>query len=211
MERLDLARLQRCIQPTSWDKGNQVLYELCKEYPRHDREDEIIAKVWLIGRSYSASIERRPKSKGSVEAEANENFYERVVGPQMVAAKIDDWLAPLEKIEKPDSDNAQKILSVHKKLTDLFFAITEHNKRSLASKYLHFHFPKLFYLYDSRAAVEISKLTNRVKIRAHVEMADPVYAQYFFRCLELVAHVEKQMGIMLGPRELDNYLLNINN
>ena len=39
--------------------GNKVLYDLCKSYPMNDDVNGLIAKLWLIGRSYSASIERR--------------------------------------------------------------------------------------------------------------------------------------------------------
>jgi len=39
-----------------WDLGNKTLYGLCKDYPGHRDEREIIAKIWLIGRAYSASI-----------------------------------------------------------------------------------------------------------------------------------------------------------
>jgi len=42
-----------------WDLGNQTLYSLCQDHPMHDRDDVIIAKVWLIGRSYAAAVERR--------------------------------------------------------------------------------------------------------------------------------------------------------
>lgn len=40
--------------------GNQVLYDLCKEYPLSEKnKDGIAAQMWLIGRSYAASPERR--------------------------------------------------------------------------------------------------------------------------------------------------------
>ena len=42
-----------------WDLGNKVLYDLCSSYPYHKTDEEIIAKIWLIGRSYAAAIERR--------------------------------------------------------------------------------------------------------------------------------------------------------
>ena len=42
-----------------WRIGNQVLYDLCSRYPMHKHPAEIVAKVWLIGRSYSASVERK--------------------------------------------------------------------------------------------------------------------------------------------------------
>ena len=52
----------------------------------------------------------------------------------------------------PDSDGAVVVMvKVHYLTTKLFSKISGLNKRSLASKYLHFHVPELFYIFDSRA------------------------------------------------------------
>lgn len=65
--RLTARLVERALsQDDSWCIGNQVLYDLCRRYPRHAVDAEIVAKVWLIGRAYSASIERgRGKAAGS--------------------------------------------------------------------------------------------------------------------------------------------------
>ncbi len=40
--------------------GNQVLYKLCEKYPLSKKnQDALAAQMWLIGRSYAASPERR--------------------------------------------------------------------------------------------------------------------------------------------------------
>lgn len=43
------------------DIGNKTLYALCEDYPLYDNpsEDALSGQIWLIGRSYSASPERR--------------------------------------------------------------------------------------------------------------------------------------------------------
>ena len=41
-----------------WNLGNEMLYQLCRDYPDHKAPEVITAKVWLIGRSYAAAIER---------------------------------------------------------------------------------------------------------------------------------------------------------
>jgi hypothetical protein len=51
---------------------------------------------------------------------------------------------------------------------DLFAAITQREKRSLASKYLHFHVPHVFYLYDSRARRAITKVVPRLNNLPHI-------------------------------------------
>ena len=65
--RLTAPFLQQTLsEDDPWSIGNQVLYDLCQRYPRHTVDSEIIAKIWLIGRAYSASIERG-RGKASVD------------------------------------------------------------------------------------------------------------------------------------------------
>ena len=200
---IDLQRLRNVKQRTVWDFGNEVLYRLCREFPNHDRDEEIVAKIWLIGRAYSAGIERRRTSDDF----SNESFYADVVAPRIRDARIDAWLVPLLINDRPEPENSAQIISAHKRLTDLFKEISGLEQRSLASKYLHFHFPNLFYIYDSRTAKALADLTHKVKELPQLEEHDSVYAGYFFRCLEFVAAIKREHDIYLNPRRLDNYLL----
>lgn len=53
--------------------GNKVLYDLCESFPMNDNVNGLIAKLWLIGRSYAASIERRNYGKEYSKVKDNEN------------------------------------------------------------------------------------------------------------------------------------------
>jgi hypothetical protein len=96
-------------------------------------------------------------------------------------------------------------------MTDLFAALTNLNKRSLASKYLHFHRPNLFYLYDSRAAWAIKQVTPRLSSIPHLEVDehDWTYRDFVRRCVWLRARVQETLSIFLTPREIDKILLTI--
>jgi hypothetical protein len=63
------ARIGKALKyagPSKWDFGNEILYSMCRQNPFHDKPEIVTAKVWLIGRSYAAAIERgRKKSKES--------------------------------------------------------------------------------------------------------------------------------------------------
>ena len=61
--------IEKC-KNSSWDFGNSILYNLCQENFYHQDDQKILSKVWLIGRAYSAAIERR-KNKDTI----NDNFY----------------------------------------------------------------------------------------------------------------------------------------
>ena len=152
------SNVDAALTPLPWDLGNEVLYKLCREHCKHNSKDEIIAKIWLIGRSYAAAIERRKKAH-----EFSDDFYEKVVFDKIKNSDLDHWLESLpESMSNPWIDLG-RIITVQKRLMDLFSAITGMKKRSLASKYLHFHRPRLFFIYDSRARIAINSITPNVR------------------------------------------------
>ena len=95
----------------------------------------VIGKIWLIGRAYAAAIERR---KGNFNFEGDD-FYVEVVAPRIINSGIDSWLSPFQQDQNIDRNNMQLTLKVHADVTNLFYEISGLKKRSLASKYLHFH------------------------------------------------------------------------
>ena len=192
------------LKPTIWDTGNKVLYDLCSKYPSHDSDDEIIAKVWLVGRSYAAAIERRNPSE-----EVGDGFYINHVAPKIRKSKIDKWLKSIKRHKKLTKENFQEIMATHKRVTDLFSDISGMEKRSLASKYLHFHNPSLFYIYDSRACRGLSKLsdiTGRASRAKDLE-ADNEYRKFAEKCLSVRRYIENKFDVFLSPRQIDNVLL----
>jgi len=198
------------LSPSPWDLGNQVLYNLCQDYPRHDRGEEIIAKVWLIGRSYAAAIERHKKNV----AITSDDFYETTVVKALKNNKsfsLDKMLGELpEKIKDPWGKLGQAV-KVHKELMERFSEITDLGKRSLASKYLHFHRPDMFFLYDSRARMAVAKVTPSIKQIAKIkaEKEDPEYLTFCRRCQWLHDYISGEYKIELTPRQLDKILLRI--
>ncbi|AJH77677.1 hypothetical protein [Heyndrickxia coagulans] len=55
--------IQKCIAGNGWSFGNEILYEMCRKNPDHNKADVIVGKIWLIGRSYAAAIENRKTEK----------------------------------------------------------------------------------------------------------------------------------------------------
>ncbi len=192
--------------------GNSVLYDLCSEYFEHDSADKILAKTLLIGRSYAVALDRRKNKK-----HINDDFYLKKVVPKFMYSNIDQQLKKLKPHNTITKDNIKDILSVHYYLTKLINPLTKQNKRSFSSKYLHFHFPKLFFLFDSRAEAafwkkirsvppELSRFTKLNKV-------DPKYAAFFCKCFHLSELIKNktELKVELSPREIDNFLLNIGN
>jgi hypothetical protein len=193
--------IREATSQTAWDFGNQVLYDMCSANPEHNLDQIIIGKIWLIGRTYAAAIERRRTAEGA----SGDAFYETVVAPKIRKSEIDNWF---EAIRTGSDDDLILHLEVHMRVMKLFTAISGLEKRSLASKYLHFHFPQRFYIYDARAYKVICELTDPVgKTLPILRDHDNVYARFYLRCLDLRRRIDSQLGQNLSMREFDNVLL----
>jgi len=188
---------------THWEIANKILYKICRDYPRHDSIEVAIAKIWIIGRTYAAAIERGAEHAG-------DQFYETKVGPQMVVG-IDSIFEPLRTIKSVADKNLSMVMEAYNLTNELLRDIAGKERRSLSSKYLHFHFPNLYYLYDSRALGQIKQLTDGVGKNLPDDFKrggfDPVYTRFYLRCWSLVRSIHEAYGIRLTPRQLDNLLL----
>ncbi len=195
----------KAIQEKEWDFGNNVLYDLCSKYPYHKKDDIIIAKVWLIGRAYAAAIERR-KIKDKYN---NDDFYTYKVASSIRKSELDIRLKAIIRTSLSD-ESIDNILLIHKYLCDLFYSLTGHHNRSLSSKYLHFHCPNLFFIYDSRAVSALSKLISTVpkEYKDHLNnKVDTQYATFFLKAYAQKLEFEEQLSQKLTPRDFDKILI----
>jgi hypothetical protein len=186
-----------------WDTANKVLYDLCKRFPHHRARGEIIAKMLVIGRVYAASIERRRNAK-----HGGDDFYIEVVAPAMQRCPLDAWL---KSISQGVVAGDPCTIVVHQRLMDRFQRITGLEKRSLASKYLHFHRPNHFFIYDSRSRNAVKKLTPRLNDIPDIKVSpsDKEYKDFVRRCTWLRDDIYTRHRTWLTPRELDNLLLRV--
>ncbi len=205
-KQLDTAR-----QKNVWDFGNAILYKLCKDNFNHDLDDHILTKVLFIGRIYAAAVERRKNKSNDI----NDNFYTDKVAPTFRESKLDNKLSDL-KSAKPDKvENIKSVLQTHYYLTSMLKEITALDKRSFSSKYLHFHLPDLFYIYDSRAVTALRQFTSQVpKDLKHILVLDNIdneYAKFYCKCFDLKRQIKTQFKIDLTHRQLDNLLIEVAN
>ena len=194
-----------------WDFGNSVLYDMCRNNFAHTEDDKIIAKIWLIGRAYSVAIER---TKHKVKI--NDNFYKDLVVPKIINSEINSLLDNLKNEESLSFDILGKVLKAHfwlkKRIKE---QITHLNNRSFCSKYLHFHLPNLYFIYDSRAVSAIAKITGdipaSIKTIYKSDDVDSEYAKFVIKCFLLCEEIKREFGINLTTRQLDNILVDIAN
>lgn len=190
-----------------WSFGNNILYKMCKDNPKHNEPDKIAGKLWIIGRSYAAAIERR---KANREVESEDFFREIVIkGILQNGNELDDKIKRIQKHSCINEDNIDDILKTHKYLTDIFENFTKLEKRSLASKYLHFHCPRAFFIYDSRANKSISEIVKKLPKKTTNKEYDKEYQDFCCRALVLKKYIETKTGYNKNftPRDIDNLLV----
>jgi len=191
---------------SQWDNSNDILYEICAKYPRHDDAKLIVTKILFIGRIYAAALERR-KTKNGLN---NDSFYHKAAS-LIGNSELDMLMSNLT-----NEDDIEKVLYVHKYLMELFFELTNLKKRSLASKYLHFHKPEFFFLYDQRVRKSLSKFNTRriTLVNEHIGLDrknyDDEYAKFYLKMSALKSEIERRMNKRLTNRELDTFLLKVN-
>jgi hypothetical protein len=205
MPTLTRAQVVQAMLPSAWDFTNRLLYELCREHPLHDDDAIIAAKVLLIGLAYSASIERR-RNKGG--GETSEHFYIKTVAPKIRRSGIDAWIDEARQAPPGTPGTLRIVIEVHSETTKLFLKISGLEKRSLASKYLHFHLPEHFYMFDSRAQEAIRAFSDILPRASRWDgAADAEYRKFAEKCLRLTDYCEERFGLRPLPRQLDNLLL----
>lgn len=191
--------------------SDKILYEMCENYPDHKKQEIIIGKLILIGRTYAAAIERRKISDNY----QGDKFYDKKVGPEMekIGIELDLRLEKLQKRKGSIKDDINEILDLHKFLMGVFYRITHMEKRSLASKYLHFHCPEKFFIYDSRARSAINKLVKKKDIKDYslIKGYDSEYMDFVCRMTVLQEKLKESFGLeATTPRKLDGFLLKFN-
>lgn len=179
--------------------GNEILYRMCSERPLHDDVDTIKSKLCLIGRVYSAAIERK----------AGVDFKIDDAAKILMHSDIDTYIERLMKIDRINDANLELLLQAHKHLTDCLKEATGIAKRSLASKYLHFHVPQAVFIYDSIANSKVRSLLIPLRTRVKCNKKyDLPYEAFARRCIYFRDTVyEKQIGAFATPRKIDMYLI----
>jgi len=115
--------IKKANEGNKWSFGNGILYDMCRENSEHICAEVIIGKIWLIGRSYAAAIERRKKFN---ESDVGDNFYCNVVAPKMleIGPELDRRINNLKQFDCIRKEHLKEIVDTHLFLTNIFSDIT---------------------------------------------------------------------------------------
>ena len=173
--------------------GNNDIYDFVKKHFSNKNIDWIANKMWLIGRTYAAAVERFKKD----EILKEDDFYYDHVAPFIADSELDSKINAIKKkgYKSPlDVGASEDILDLHMYLVNLLKELTNQEKRSLASKYLHFHLPSLVFIYDHITASNINKFIKKGtnKIPQHIGHSwDNEYAKLYYKAMEIYEIVSK--------------------
>jgi len=180
--------IEDALTGTTPDPRTRALYELCFMHRHHFQDDIVADKLRMIVR-VCADQGLRVK-----------NFSSELVAHLLGRSGIDRWFAGLATAEHLDP---ALVFELHKRVMDVFGDLPEVQARSLASKYLHYHFPELIYVYDAgleTAAFDLGQGECGYLARSE---HDPVYGSFFACCRKLTDKLSALAGHRLSPRELD--------
>ena len=170
-------------------------------------DSEIIAKIWLIGRAYSASIERG-RGKAADSGLSNDRFYTEAVPKALRASRLDEKLEALAKLKETKESNVGPVLDAHAHLVHVVPRPDEQEQTvARVRSTSHFHRPDLFFIYDSRAVQGIRALGIPARALEVPPSADREYARFVGAAIGVREYVRSELRRRLSPRELDRLLL----
>lgn len=195
-----LRKIEMDILSRGISVGNEVLYTLCKDYPLlkennpKDTNEErklqgLAAELWLIGRSYAASPERRDygeKVEWTNSGNGLDTYFDLLADKLWSDGYYDELKTIVEnlenlgkyKLDQSFEENDKQILvsvianvlKFNALLKEIRFAVDEKelsnhvgdnkeklevlknnqkNMLSFSSKFLHFHFPDVVFIFDT--------------------------------------------------------------
>lgn len=171
------------------DIGNKTLYELCEKYPLYDKpsEDALSGQIWLIGRSYAASPERRHYKWTEKTKEDNnpgqggnglDTFFKSLAQELLKKGsgfeKIIDFIKDNREKQydfKYSKNDIELLLHVGKIVNSFNDVLKKAIKRvdkhpdaeinnfiSFSSKYMHFQLKNIVFIKDSISASHLSRM-----------------------------------------------------
>jgi hypothetical protein len=182
----------------AWQPGREALRQLCAA--PHSDVNATVSKLWLIGRSHSASLDR-------THVGWKPGRYQKTA-EKLRAIGLDRLLRAVRGCgEAYDDRHVDLIQTAVEAVTAVLYKTTKQRKLSLASKYLHYHAPSV-PMYDSKSCLWYTSVTGRGH-RADVATRPDAYGRHFARFLtirtRLIAHGVKSVT----ARTLDDFVMNL--
>ena len=193
-----------------FDVLNQMLYKTVEDHPSNADHSQIIGKLMLIGRTYSASIERRQTNKHEDERQALEVFI--AAADSIARSNVEALLGCIKPSARLTPERIDEAAAVHLELCTALTSASHQENSSLASKYLHFHRPNFFPIVDSlvRAGWSWVMDAKDESYAGYTTLGKVArYRDWCEKCLAMQEDIRIQLGHEVSLRQVDNYLLSV--
>jgi len=181
---------------TAGGVANLALYQLCEAHPDHSDVGATEAKLSLIGKHYSAS----PKRGVGHAADGDETgFFERLAR-RLKISDLDARLDVVRAAGRVDQASVRTVADAHARMVDEVTSFIDDDwnggrtsrrargRTSFCSKYLHFHVPEAFFIYDS-------VIKRRLLMRGSMT--------YLAFCETMLAFAKDNADVDWTPRSID--------
>jgi len=194
-----------------FDVLNKMLYDAVLTHPSNTDRPAIIAKLLLIGRTYSASVERR-KTNGEVKDERQALEVVIAAAEAIAKSQCARMLDEFSWDQRLTPERLPEVVAIHRELCNALQHANNRENSSLASKYLHFHRPDLFPIVDSYVREGWSYVMEELELsyrgwRTFGQVNR--YQEWCTRILTLRDRLENHTQQPISLRQIDNYLLSI--
>ena len=181
-----------------WSQGREALRQLCAR--PHSDVNATVSKLWLIGRSHSASLDRTHLGPDPAR-------YTKTA-EQLCTIGLDRLLRAIRGCgEAYDERHVDLIQTAVEAVTTVLFNTTEQWKLSLASKYLHYHAASV-PMYDSISRRHYASFTER-RQQAAVATRSDAYGRHLARFLTVRARLLAHGLKPVTARTLDDFVINL--
>jgi hypothetical protein len=186
---------ERALQ---WGHGREALRQLCAT--PHSDLNATVSKLWLIGRSHSASLDRTHVGWQPM-------VYEKTAA-KLATIGLDRKLRAIRACgEAYGRKHVALIEATVHEATAVLSKTTQQWKISLATKYLHYHAPSV-PIFDSISRQVYARFTGHGH-KDEVETRRDAYGRHLARFLtirsRLIAHGVKSVN----ARMLDDFAMNL--
>ncbi|SFB35007.1 hypothetical protein SAMN03159488_03170 [Pseudomonas sp. NFIX10] len=189
--------------------ANKALYNFVRENPSHTDHAQVASKALIIGRSLAASVERRTKDEEDGYEGSTGGFYSRLA-KSICSSDVGLEASLLPVGERLAGSVCTAVNKVHSRLCEAISTVTNKDASSFASKYLHFHYPTLFPMVDSRAREALKWIADEEGLVFAPTTAgmSKNYATYVSFYIHVRSLFEEELGREISLRQMDNILLN---
>lgn len=194
-----------------FDTLNRMLYDAVEGNPSNINQSQIVGKLMLIGRTYSASVERR-RVNGQVKDDRQALEVVIAAAEAIAQSQVESLLSAIGVDERLTLARVSEAARIHLEMCNALAKANGRENSSLASKYLHFHRPHFFPIVDSYVregwswvmdAKEESYRGWRILGRV------AKYGEWCEKILDLKTDIERICNCSISLRQVDNYLLSI--